>query len=59
MNSFWRIGRLSRACLATGAFACGFSVTRFLVPRVDFADIAGLLAMGLAAVIGAGKLASP
>lgn len=59
MIGAWATQRYVRLLLSGGALVSGFTVAELLLRQDRFTLAAGIFAISLAALVGAGKLASP
>ncbi len=59
MIGVWATRRYMRLLLGGGALVSGFMIAELLLRQSRFAIAAGIFAISLAALVGAGKLASP
>ena len=59
MIEAWAMQRPARFGLAAGILAAGFGVALLLIRQSNFDMATAIFAVSLAALVGAGKLASP
>jgi hypothetical protein len=59
MIDTWAMRRSTRLLLVGSTLACGFAVSELLLHQNVFVIATAIFSIGLAALVGTGKLASP